>query len=176
MELSDFQRNYEHLTDEELLAVASDSSDLVPEAAAALKAEIRKRGVKSPEPTRWMRQPGSSEQVESLQDYEEYRRLCRKRQVMRRYWYVLAIGPFFLGLLLGRRVFENSVFLILLTLAWALLVVGYSLVLTLRWTTLRCPQCSQRFGIESECSYCSFRRNPKLQVTETRPLHSKPPG
>src|SRR5437660_12910687 len=57
MELSDFQRNYEHLTDEELLAVASDSSDLVPEAAAALKAEIRKRGVKSPEPTRWMRQP-----------------------------------------------------------------------------------------------------------------------
>lgn len=71
MELTDFQRQYEHLTDEQLLAVSADSSDLVPEAAAALNAEIRKRAVKPSEPTRWLRRPGSSERVESLQDCEE---------------------------------------------------------------------------------------------------------
>jgi hypothetical protein len=161
MEPWGFKRHYEQLTDEELLAVAADNRHLVPEAAAALNSEIRKRGVKSPEQPRWMRQSGSTEQVESLQDYEIYRRLFQKHQFISRYWYGLATGPFLLGLLLGRRIFENSMVLISLTVAWALFVIGYSLTFSLRWTNYKCPQCSRRFGIESECASCSFPRSPE---------------
>ena len=161
MEPLGFERHYEQLTDEELLAVTADNRHLVPEAAAALNSEIRKRGVKAPEQMRWMRQPGSPEQVESLRDYEVYRRLFQKHQFISRYWYGFAIGPFLVGLLLGRRVFEDSMVLISLTMAWAIFVSGYSLIFSLRWTNYKCPQCSRRFGLESECSWCSFPRNPK---------------
>jgi hypothetical protein len=157
----DFRSHYEQLTDAELLAVEADSGHLVPEAVAELNTEIRKRGARLPEPTRWVRQPGSAERVESLQDYDQYRRLCRKTQFMHRYRYVLAMTPFVLGLALGRKAFENSVVLVGLTLTWAIFIVLYGLVIDLRWTAFRCPQCSHRFGTDSECSSCGFPRSPK---------------
>jgi len=176
MELSEFQRHYEQLTDEELLAVAADSDHLVAEAAAAVKSEIRKRGVKPPQPTRWIREPGSTERVESLQDYEVYRRLCRRNQFMGRYRYVLAMGPFVLGLVLGGKTFGNSVLLIGLTILWALLAVGYSLALGLRWAAFKCPQCSRRFGTDSECSWCGFLRNPKQPKSSEAPTPAVRPA
>jgi hypothetical protein len=164
MQPQDFRRHYEQLTDDELLSVAADSGHLVPEAAAGLNAEIGKRGTKLPEPTRWMRQPDSAERVESLQDYDQYRQLCRRKQFMGRYYYVLATAPFILGLVLGRKMFENSVLLIGLTINWAMLVVIYGLALNCRWTAFRCPQCSHRFGTDDECSSCGFPRSPKPQL------------
>jgi|SRR5450631_259362 hypothetical protein len=160
----DLRRHYEQLTDDELFAVAADSGHLVPEAVDVLNAEIEKRGAKRPEPTRWIRQPDSAESVESLQDYERYRQLCRKKQFMGGYYYVLAVVPFVLGLVLGRKAFENSAFFVGATLAWAMLVVTYGLALNLRWAAFRCPQCSHRFGTDDECSSCGFPRNPKQQL------------
>jgi hypothetical protein len=160
----DLRRHYEQLTDDELLSVAAGSGHLVPEAAAELNSEIRRRGAKLPEPTQWMREPGSAERVESLEDYDQYRRLCQKRQFMGNYWYVLAMAPFVLGLVLGRSVFENSVLLIGLTVTWAMLVAMYGLALVLRWIAFRCPQCSHRFGTDAACSSCGFPRSPKQQL------------
>lgn len=162
---ADFQTQYQQLTDDELFAIAADTTSLLPEAAAALTSEIRQRGVEPPKPPRWVRDLDSAEPVESLQDYEEYRRVCKRQKLVGRYWYLVAIGPFVLGLFGGGKWFENSVLPIGLALVWAMLVVIYNLWLLLRVATFKCPQCMHRFGTRDECSSCSFPRNPYTRET-----------
>ena len=159
-----FQTHYQGLTDDQLLQILADKADLVPEAAAALDSEIRKRKLQPLEPQRWFRQAGSIEQVQSLGDYCDYRQLSQRRKTVGRYWYFLAMGPFVAGLVLGGKTFDNSVVFIPLTLAWAMCVAVYCLYISSRFLAFRCPQCNERFGRGSECFSCGFPRG----VTEDR--------
>jgi hypothetical protein len=154
-----FQRRYEQLTDNELAQVLADKENLVPEAAEALDGEVQRRHFVSPTHSQWTQQPGSDKRVESLEDYNEYRGLVERKKAFGRYWYLLAMGPFILGLVLGRTSFENSGVLIIATLFWAMCVAVYGLILSARLLGFRCPQCSQSFGRGSECFSCGFPRN-----------------
>jgi hypothetical protein len=161
-----FRRHYEQLTDSDLALVLADKQDLVPEAAEALDQEIQRRHFVLPGPPQWTREPGSDKCVNSLEDYSEYRRLVDGKKTFGRYWYLLAIGPFVLGLALGRTSFENSALLIGVTLTWAMCVVVYGLVLNLRFLGFRCPQCSQSFGRGSECFNCGFPRSGTKKASD----------
>lgn len=46
MDISEFEANYTHLGDDELLCLWADRNTLVPEAAMALDSELQKRGLK----------------------------------------------------------------------------------------------------------------------------------
>ena len=156
-----FRGHYAGLTDDELLRVLDDRKDLVPEATAALDLEIGSRHLAPSEPQHWVKTPESSEPVHSLEDYEEYRQLLKKKLTLGRIWHVVALAPFVLCLIFARRAVDNSMALLFLTLGWALCVVGYMLVLNLRFLGFRCPQCSQSFGRGSECFNCGFPRSPR---------------
>jgi hypothetical protein len=154
-----FGQRYERLTDNELAQVLADKQDLVSEAAEALDQEVQRRHFVLPAPPEWTRQPGSDERVGSLEDYGVYRCLVERKKTFGRYWYLLAMGPFVLGLVLGRTSFENSAVLIVATLSWAMCVAVYGLILSVRFMGFRCPQCSQSFGRGSECFNCGFPRS-----------------
>ena len=93
-----FRKRYEQLTDNELALVLADKQDLLPEAALALEQEVQRRKFVMPESPQWTRQPGSKERVASLEDYDEYQRLLEKKNTFGRYWYLIAMAPFALGL------------------------------------------------------------------------------
>ena len=154
-----FQEHYERLTDDELGQVLVDKEDLVPEALEALGREVQRRQFVMPEPRQWNRQSDTGERVKSLEDYEEYRNLVEKKKTFGRYWYLIALGPFFLGLLLRRTFFENSILFVLITLSWATCVAIYGLILNARFLGFKCPQCSQGFGRGTECFNCGFPRS-----------------
>jgi hypothetical protein len=154
-----FQEHYERLTDDELAQVLADKEDLVPEALEALGREVQRRHFVMPGAPQWSRQPGSDEQVNSLEDYDEYRKVLVRKKTFGRYWYLVAIGPFALGLLLGRTLFENSIVFIFITLSWAMCVAIYGLILNARFLGFKCPQCSQGFGRGGECFHCGFPRS-----------------
>jgi hypothetical protein len=154
-----FQKHYQQLTDDELAKILADKEDLVPEALKALGLEVERRHFVMPERPQWSRQPDSEERVKSLEDYEEYRNLLERKKTFGRYWYLVAMGPFVLGLLLGRKLFENSVIFIFITLSWTMCVAIYGLILNARFLGFKCPQCSQSFGRGGECFNCGFPRN-----------------
>jgi len=72
MNQEDFRQHYERLSDEELGTIVADRKHLVPDAISALDREVQRRGTKPSQPTHWMRNPDSDEQVPSLEDYSEY--------------------------------------------------------------------------------------------------------
>lgn len=154
-----FRQHYEQLTDDELAQILADKQDLVPEAVQALDQEVQRRHFVLPEPPKWTRQPGAEERVESLEDYDEYRRLFERKKTFGRYWYLVAMGPFVLGLVLGRSAFANSIVFIVITLSWAMCVAVYGLNLNARFLGFKCPQCSQGFGRGAECFNCGFPRS-----------------
>jgi hypothetical protein len=156
-----FQRHYEQMTDDEFALVVADKQDLVPEAVEALDWEIQRRHFLPPEPPQWIQPPNSQVLVESLEDYEEYRRLTMRKKTFDRYWYLFAMWPFVLGLVLGKTFFENSVVLVVAALAWAICVAIYGLIMNMRFLGFRCPQCSQGFGRGAECFNCGFPRSTK---------------
>ncbi len=154
-----FQEHYEQLTNDELAQVLAGKEDLVPEALKALNREVEKRNFVMPESPQWSRRPGSEERAKSLEDYEEYRTLLERKRTFGRYWYLVAMGPFVLGLLLGKTLFENSIVFIFITLAWAMCVAIYGLILNAHFLGFKCPQCSQSFGRGGECFNCGFPRS-----------------
>jgi uncharacterized membrane protein (DUF485 family) len=164
MSLAELRDHYEHLSNEELLSLAADKEHLLSEAAVALDSEIRRRGLRLQDQI-WLREPGSAERVRSLQDYDWYQRLSRKRQSMSRYWYILVIGPFFLVIVTAETFFKNSqllsVSIVGAALTWALLVIADNLLVIIRWASFKCPQCGHRFGTDAECWSCGFPRLPK---------------
>ncbi len=161
---TDFQINYAQLSDDQLAVIAGDRENLVPEAAAALDSEIQKRGVKL-NPSIWVREASSDQRVHSLQDYEWFQQLCRKRQFTDKYGRALAIGPVFLAFGLAATVLKNhelfAACVVGLTVIWTLLVATYSLALLIRSARFKCPQCGRRFGTDAECWSCAFPREPK---------------
>lgn len=161
MSLEDFRKHYEQSTDDELAQVLADKQDLVPDAAEALDQEVQRRHIVLPGPPQWPRQPGSGERVDSLEDYGEYRSLLKRKKTFGRYWYLAAMGPFVLGLVLGKTLFENSMVFIIITMSWAMCVAVYGLILNARFLGFHCPQCSQGFGRGTECFNCGFPRSTK---------------
>ncbi|MGA3135520.1 MAG: hypothetical protein ABSC88_05965 [Terracidiphilus sp.] len=154
-----FRKHYEQLTDNELAQVLADKQDLVPEAAQALDQEVQRRHFVMPEIPQWTRQPGSVERVKSLEDYDEYQSLLERKNTFGRYWYLVAMAPFVLGLVLGRNSFANSIVFITVTLSWAVCVAVYLFILNARFLGFKCPQCSQGFGRGAECFNCGFPRS-----------------
>jgi hypothetical protein len=165
MSEEDFGRNYERMSDDELVLVLADRKDLVPEAASALDHEVQRRKVKLAEPTRYVRHTGEGEQVASLEDYSEYRELRRRSQFWGRYGYVVAIVPFVLLLTLGRLLgtpwFDDSPSLVITALSWAVIVCLYALSVFLRLLAFKCPQCGRGFGRGAECFNCRFPKGKK---------------
>jgi hypothetical protein len=53
--MTDFQANYEQMTDDELLDIAADQQELVEDAARALAAEMQKRGLKQGQASKFRR-------------------------------------------------------------------------------------------------------------------------
>jgi hypothetical protein len=102
MSAGNFRQYYERLSDSEFAQIVAEKQELLPEAVEALDQEIQRRHFKKPEAPEWFRQPDSEEHVESLEDYEEYRSLLERKKAFGRYWYLLAMGPFVIGLMLGR--------------------------------------------------------------------------
>lgn len=156
-----FRQYYAQLTDDELARVLADKQDLVPEAVGALDQEVQRRHVVLPAAPQWTRHPGSDESVGALEDYDAYRNLVERKKTFRRYWYLLAMGPFVLGLALVRAKVENSVLFMIVTLGWAMCVALYGLILNTRFLGFHCPQCSQSFGRGAECFNCGFPRSRK---------------
>src|SRR5271169_1405498 len=154
MSLEDFRKHYAESTDDELALVLADKQDLVPDAAEAVDREVQRRHIVLPEPPQWTRQAGSAERVESLEDYGEYRILLKRKKTFGRYWYLVAMGPFVLGLILGKTLFENSILFVIITMSWAMCVAVYGLILNARFLGFHCPQCSQGFGRGGECFNC----------------------
>jgi hypothetical protein len=159
-----FQHHYEQLTDNEFALVVADKQDLVPEAVEALDLEIQRRHFVLPEPPQWTQHPGSQVHIACLDDYEEYRRLVMRKKTFGMYWYILAVGPFVLGLVLGRTFFENSVLFVVATMAWAICIAIYGMIMNMRFLSFQCPQCSQGFGRGAECFSCGFPRSMKKKL------------
>jgi hypothetical protein len=157
----DFREYYRHLRDEQLGQILTDKQDLVPEALNALENEVQSRKLAPAEPTGWTRQVDSDQCVESLEDYEQYRRLVEQRRFVRRYVYIIAMAPFILGLIFGKSRFENSTAFIVLTLGWAMCFAGWGILVNARFLAFKCPQCTNRFGSRQECFCCGFPRSAK---------------
>jgi hypothetical protein len=154
-----FQAYYDGLTDDQLIQIFADRQDLVPEAAAVLDHEVRKRRLKLPEPPHWTRGPESTEPVCSLDDYEDYRQLAERKRLIGRYGFLFACAPIILGLALARHALENSIVFISLCFAWMAVVIGYCIIISIRFLDFKCPQCSDKFGSEDECITCAFPRS-----------------
>ncbi len=153
-----FRQYYEQMTDDQLAQVLADKQDLVPDAVEALDREVQRRNLVPATPN-WTRQPGSDKPVESLQDYDEYRSLSKRRKTFGRYGCLVALGPLVVGLVVGRTAVENSLVFMIVTLSWAICVAVYGLVLNARYLSFLCPQCLQRFGRRAECFNCGFPRS-----------------
>lgn len=98
-----------------------------------------------------------------LDESEPFKRLNRQMQVLRKYWYAIAIAPFAMIVFVGLRFFGDSPspfwnIPIAVSLAWGLFVVRYGLILTVRTLSIRCPRCGWRFGLSDQCGSCSFPR------------------
>ncbi len=154
-----FREYYERLTDDEFAQVFADKQDLMPEAAEALDQEAQRRQFVMPGPPQWAPLPGSEVPAESLEDYDAYQNILQRKKTFGRYWYLVAMGPFVLGLVPGRTLFENSIAFIIVTMSWAMCVAVYGLILNTRFLGFRCPQCSKGFGRGSECFNCGFPRS-----------------
>jgi hypothetical protein len=103
MAQEDFRSQYAHLSDDELVAIACDRKDLLPEAAIALDEEVRRRRVKV-EQRKWLR---LGEPVYSLQDYGFYRQFCARQKSWNGYGYLAVIVPFFAAVALSQTLLKT---------------------------------------------------------------------
>jgi hypothetical protein len=155
-----FEQYYAALTDDQIEQVQIDRKDLVPEALSALDREVKRRHLGPSEPPRWIRQPDSDEETQSLEDCYGYQRLLRKKRFMDRFWYLLAFGPVILLILSAKYAYKNPENL-KSGLGWAILMMGYWAFLKLRLSAYSCPECAQRFGPGAACFHCGFPRSRK---------------
>lgn len=106
-----------------------------------------------------------------LADETNYKRLDDKRRFLLKYYRPLALGPFFLMLVLVLGVFPrilpDTAFwagvgeaLVFGALGFSGLVIAYALSIFLRWFLVRCPRCGWGFG--ENCGSCGLprRSNP----------------
>jgi hypothetical protein len=159
LDYQDFESTYRNLSDEQLQLVLDDRADLLPIAVAALDREVRRRQVKPSEPPHWLRKPGSSDDVYSLEDYPEYVQLVVRIRRLSRLWYLKAISPFIFVLALSRSTSKDFPQLVVASLFWAMFYGLYLFWLRTRLLGYRCPQCSNPFGRGNDCFNCGFPRS-----------------
>jgi hypothetical protein len=113
-------------------------------------------------------QPSSHSQVSGnsacLDDSGPYRELNRQNKFFKRYWHVMALGPFTVTVFIEIRFFGDSTsrlaeIPVFVSVAWAMLVAVYGLILTTRVLSIRCPRCKWRFGLGDKCSSCDLPRH-----------------
>jgi hypothetical protein len=167
MNLQTFRDHYRGLSDAELSQILDDTQDLLPEAGRALDDEVRRRNLSLDEMALSPWQPVSGEQVDSLEQYEPYRQLLERRRFVRRYIYIIALGPLILGLALGRffrtTFLENSTIFVVISLGWAMALAAYGVLVNIRFLAFKCPQCLHRFGARDEGFVCGFPRSTRHQ-------------
>ena len=98
-----------------------------------------------------------------LEESDPFARINRQLRFLRKYWYVIAITPFALTVVVLVRFYGDSTNRLLdlpvyLALGWGLLVAVYTLMLMVRVMFIRCPQCGWRFGGGNRCGSCDFPR------------------
>ena len=106
----------------------------------------------------------SPKHLTSLDAWEKYVRLNEKSQFLRKYWYLTASGPFALAVFLIMRFYPHSTnklwdVLVVASLAWGVLVAGYSMSIIVSLLFIRCPRCSWRFGLGDWCNSCGLPRH-----------------
>jgi hypothetical protein len=105
-----------------------------------------------------------------LADSASYERLDGRRRFLLKYWYAIAVVPFFLAIVISLGAFPRLVpdtafwagvayTLVLGSLAWSLIFAIYALSVLLRWFLIRCPRCGWRFGLGERCSSCDLPRS-----------------
>jgi hypothetical protein len=153
-----FRQYYAQLTDDELARILADKQDLVPEAVGVLDLEVQRRHVVLPAPPQWTIHPHSDERVVALEDDDAYRDLVERRDTCRRYYFLLFMGPYILGLVLEGAKVKNSDLFIFVTLGWAMCVALYDLILNASFLDFGCPPGSQSSGPGGESFNCGFQR------------------
>lgn len=158
MEMQDFESYYASLADDQLLDVLADKQDLIPEASIALEREVHKRSLTARH-IKWLRDPNSIEEVRSLDDYPDYRKLVERLTRLSRFWYLRAMSLFILVLILSKLTARDYPAFVLISLGWACFYVIVLLYWRFRLLSVVCPQCGKRFGRGSECFNCGFPRS-----------------
>lgn len=98
-----------------------------------------------------------------LNDSEPYARLHRARQRLSRYGRY-ALVPFGAVCFIELVIFRNAksdlwAIPFLLSVAWAVFIAAWNLILDIRIMSIRCPECRQKFGGGAECFYCDLPRH-----------------
>ena len=106
-----------------------------------------------------------SPNLDCLARYGPYAQLIERQRFTQRWHRLVALLPFaavsFVAIVIYPKSRETLTITILFfsSLIWALLVIGYTLWLFLRWASFRCPHCNSFLGRDSECNRCGFPRN-----------------
>jgi len=100
-------------------------------------------------------------EVRCLQEWDKYPPFQRRAAFFKRFWSVLAIGPFFVVLVVIFQYFSTSASKLLLALVfaalvWAVAVSAYAAFLNFRG--IDCPKCGARFGRGAKCGSCGLPR------------------
>src|SRR5690348_1332155 len=93
MSNQEFSLYYAGLSDDQLVEVLKDRTDLVPEASAALDCEVQRRGLNPSETQEPVRLPNPDDDIHALDDDLSYVQLLRRKRLFDRFWYWFAFGP-----------------------------------------------------------------------------------
>jgi hypothetical protein len=102
-------------------------------------------------------------EIKSLDDTPRVARLAARQRLLQKWYRPVAIAPFVLVLFISLKFFGDSpatplwLATLLASLAWAILVAGYTLYLT--FFGLRCPNCGWRYGSGEKCNTCGLPRH-----------------
>jgi hypothetical protein len=148
---------YRGKTDEELLRLALDRTQLRPEAKTILEHELAKRQINTKERLMALQQT----EVACLDDSPTMVRLATRQQFLGRWGRPIAIVPFVVVLFVVLTFFDMSKSLIVFgfvmaSLLWGIGVIGYSFFLLF---AIKCPACGWKFGPGDKCMNCGALRH-----------------
>ena len=156
MEPTDLAQEYRAKTDDELLDLSLDPTQLTREGSDALKRELARRRIDL-EQFALQQKP----KMGSLDEVPQIAKKARRQEFLTRWYKPTALVPFVVVLFVSLKFFPESnswiqVAFVGATLLWGIGITGYSLFLTF---TLRCPACGWRFGASEKCMSCGLPRH-----------------
>src|SRR5579864_8160249 len=106
----------------------------------------------------------NTKELTCLDEWDGYTRLNKKMRLVRKYWHITAVCPFAISIAIIFHFFPNSRgwfpnALLGVSFEWAMLVVIYSLIASVRFSFVRCPRCGHRFGFGISCKSCALPRH-----------------
>ena len=159
---------YADMSEEELRRLADNATTLTDLGREALKLELSRRGLR-------IALHESSERYDSelsnlpcpvacLEEWGRYARIATKDRFWKRYYRVLALAPFAVIIFGVLRFFPEStskvpIYIVGVSLVWAMVVAFYAFSLRLRADFIRCPRCGSRFGLGACCNSCGLPRS-----------------